>query len=58
MIPTDPNDVIRTANKIKSKSGVGHDNISSIIMKETIHEVAIPLAHIFNQSFLTAVIPE
>lgn len=58
MIPTDPNDVIQTAKKIKSKSSVGHDNISSIIMKETIHEVAIPLTHIFNQSFLTAVIPE
>ena len=57
MVPTNPSDVILTANKIKSKTSVGHDNISTIIMKETIHEVALPLAHVFNQSFSTSVIP-
>ena len=50
MVPTNPPDVILTANKIKSKTSVGHDHISTII-------VALPLAHVFNQSFSTSVIP-
>ena len=57
MVPTNPSDVILTANKIKSKTSVEHDNISTIIMKETIHEVELPLAHVFNQSFSTSAIP-
>ena len=57
MNPTDPTDVIRTTHLLKSKTSTGIDNISSKIIKDTISEIAEPLAHIFNLSFSTGMVP-
>ena len=49
MVPTNPSDVILTANKIKSKTSVGHDNISTIIMQETIHDRPISILPVYSK---------
>ena len=54
--PINQFDVIDTASKIKAKTSQGHDQISCKLMKETIAHIALPLAHIINQSFLTGVV--
>ena len=43
---------------LKSSTSEGFDNISMKIIKTTVHHVAMPLAHIFNQSFLTGTVPD
>ena len=43
--------------KNKSKNSCGHDDISSKLMKETIHLISSPLSHIFNQSFVKGIVP-
>ena len=42
---------------MKSSHSTGADNLSMRIIKTTMHEVATPLSFIFNQSFLTGIIP-
>ena len=55
--PTDPIDIIDSTHKLKAKSTKGNGNVSTKLMKETISEVAVPLAHIFNLSFTTGIVP-
>ena len=55
--PINQFDVIDTAPRIKAKTSQGHDKISCKLMKETIAHIALPLAHIINQSFSTGVVP-
>ena len=58
MHPTDEHEIINVTTNLKSSSSEGFDNISMKIIKTTVHEVAMPLAHIFNQSFLTGTVPD
>lgn len=50
-------DIVNTSKHIKSKNSTGHDDISSKLLKETIREVAGPLAHIFNLSVSQGIVP-
>ncbi len=58
MHPTDEHEIINVTNIFKSSTSQGFDNISMKVIKTTVHEVAVPLAHIFNQSFLTGSVPD
>jgi len=51
--PVTPTEVLNIANKLKSKSSYGHDNISSKLLKETILYIIKPITHIINISFDT-----
>jgi len=55
--PVIPEDIISIAKHMKGKKSVGHDNISTLLMKSTIEYTAKPLAHIFNHSFTEGIIP-
>ena len=57
MSPIAPKELEFISNKIKSKNSCGHDDISSKLMKETIHLISSPLSHIFNQSFVKGIVP-
>ena len=46
--------VIRT---LKNKKTTGYDNLSSYIIRSTIDEIAMPVAHVINQSFSTGIVP-
>ena len=56
--PISPAELIDISRKIRSKTSKGHDGISSKLMKETIHEIAIPLTHIMNLSFSNGIVPD
>ena len=56
MHPTDEHENV--TKNLKSSTSEGFDTISMKIIKTTVHEVAMPLAHIFNQSFLTGTVPD
>ena len=58
MHPTDEHEIINVTKNLKSSTSEGFDNISMKIIKTTMHEVAMPLAHIFNQSFITGTVPD
>ena len=58
LTPTTPIEVINTAMSIKSKASTGIDGISNKLVKHIITFIAEPLAHIFNQSFLTGSFPD
>jgi hypothetical protein len=55
--PVTPSNIINIASKLKPKMSKGHDGISSKLMRESIYYVAIPLAHIINQSLTTGTVP-
>jgi len=55
--PVDEHKIIQTAKQIKSKLSTGTDNISTKLMKSVIEEIAVPFAHIVNQSFLSGTVP-
>ena len=50
--------VISAFKKLKDKSSSDFMNISSSFLKHIINEIATPLSHIFNRSFITGVIPD
>ena len=52
MYPTNVHEIINVTKHLKSGTSEGFDNISMKIIKTTVHRVAMPLAHIFNQSTL------
>ena len=56
MAPTDPQEVIKIALSIKSKSSTGHDGLSNKLVKEIIPFILIPLTHIFNLSLETGIV--
>jgi len=55
--PVDVFRVIETTNKLKTKTSSGYHEISTKLLKETIHNINIPPAHIINQSFQTGTDP-
>ena len=58
MIATDPDELVGVTSSLKTNTSQGFDNLSTRIIKQTMGEVATPLSHIFNQSFLTGLVPE
>ena len=44
--------------KLKTKCSEGFDSLSTKLVQKTIEEIAIPLEHITNQSFVTGVVPD
>jgi len=56
--PVLPSDIVNITNKLKSKSSVGHDGISTKLLKATIDEITNPLTHIINRSFETGIVPK
>ncbi len=57
MGPVIPDDLLAAASKLKPKLSEGHDHISNKLLKETIPELSVPLAHIFNLSFNSGTVP-
>ena len=58
LLPTSEKEIIETCMSMKSKSSSGHDGISNKLLKLIIHNIANPLCHIFNRSFLTGRFPD
>jgi hypothetical protein len=56
--PIDTSHVIEAANKLKPKFSTGHDDISTKLLKETIHIIKSPITHIINTSFNTCIFPD
>ena len=52
-LPTDKNKITKIAFELPAKASSGYDNISNVLLKEIIAEVADPLCMIFNQSLQT-----
>ena len=55
--PTDPHEVKLVTHTLKNKKTTGYDNLSSYIICSTIDEIAMPVAHVINQSFSTDIVP-
>ena len=55
--PTTEAEIIRTAQSLKLKNSSGHDGISSRVIKESIHLIAVPLSYVFNLSLSSGVVP-
>ena len=53
----EPSYVINIANKLKPKLSSGHDNISTKLLKMTIHNIIIPITHIINTSLNSGIVP-
>ena len=58
MEPVHPLELINTFNCFKAKTSMGHDNISTKLLKESIWNTADPLTHIFNLSFESGIVPD
>ena len=58
MLPTDHHEIISVTSKLKSSTSQCFDSISMLTIKSTIQEVATPLAHIVNNSFLSGIVPD
>ena len=55
--PTDISSVLEATSKLKTKNSSGHDEISTKLLKQTIHKISMPITHIINQSFHTGIVP-
>ena len=52
-----PTMISNTLSKLKSKSSSGADNISTVLLKDIIPIIILPVTHLFNLSFKTGYIP-
>ena len=55
--PTCPAEIIYIVNSAKSKKACGYDNIDPYVVQQVIPQIATQLAHIFNRSFTTGIVP-
>lgn len=53
----DPNEVINIVHKMKPKTSSGHDNISTKLIKLSLHNILDPLTSIINKSFTAGIVP-
>ena len=58
MQPTDQQEILTIVRNLKPSTSTGFDDLSTRITKSAIHEVSIPLAHIFNLSLLFGIVPD
>ena len=56
-VPTYPEEMINIVNSAKSKKACGYDNIDPYVVQQVIPQIATQLAHIFNRSFITGIVP-
>ena len=56
--PTSPFDIINITSKIKTRNSQDANDISTKIMKNSIENVALPISHIINLTFLTGIVPK
>jgi len=54
----DTSHVIEAANKLKPKLSTGRDDIFTKLLKETIHNIKLPITHIINRPFSTGIFPD
>ena len=57
MYYTHKSELLSICNNLQVKNSTGHDNVSSIVVKKTILNIADPLTHIFNSSLRVGVVP-
>ena len=55
--PTCPAEIINIVNSAKTKKACGYDNIDPYVVQQVIPLIATQLAHIFNRSFTTGIVP-
>ena len=53
-----PDQIIDTFSELKVKKSTDFSGISTFFLKKVIHTISTPLAHIFNRSFETGLVPE
>ena len=56
--PISVSEIIKITSNIKMSKSTGHDNISSRIVKSSIHCLVEPLCYIFNRSICSGIVPE
>ena len=56
MFPTCEAEILHTTTNLKASTSEGYDNISPKLLKQTMKEVATPLAHIVNLSLSHGII--
>ncbi len=52
-----PQDILDIVNKLKPKSSLGQDAMSTKLMKATITNIINPITHIINQSLQKGIVP-
>ena len=57
MFPTREAEILHTTTNLKASTSEGFDNISTKMLKQTMKEVATPLAHIVNLSLYHGILP-
>jgi hypothetical protein len=58
LTPTDPYEVVRQIDYLKHKHSSGHDGLSSSLIKDIKHEIALPLTIMINKSLSTGIVPD
>ena len=56
--PISQADIINITSNLKSKTSLGHDNLSTKLVKQSIKHITLPLTHIINQSLTTGIVPQ
>ena len=56
--PTNSSEILKLVKNFKEKRSTGHDEVSNFLLKNIIHEIVIPLEHIFNLSMTQGVVPD
>ena len=57
MFPTCEAEILHTTTNLKASTSEGYDNVSAKLLKQTVKEVATPLAHIVNLSLSHGIFP-
>ena len=57
MFPTCEAEILHTTTNLKASTSEGFDTISTKMLKQTMKEVATPLAHIVNLSLSHGIFP-
>ena len=55
--PTDVKEIVTLISQLPNKSSSGHDNISNILLKKLIHQIAPVLVEVFNKSMTMGEFP-
>ena len=56
--PTDPTEIINIVKSANSSKSSGVDNIDPYVVQKIIPQIANQLAHIFNKSLQTGIVPD
>ena len=56
--PVHEAEILDIVNNLDNKKSCGHDGINNIVLKYVISEIAQPLAHVFNLSVSSGIVPD